>query len=91
MEPKWSPNEIKMKPNWKKKMEPAREIHAPWKEQKRGDAIKWEPLECDRYTGASGGGMFGPSTFIKDVARGADSLACIFLALVPLSFFSKVR
>ena len=77
--------------DWKKKMEPAREIHAPWKEQKRGDAIKWEPLECDRYTGASGGGMFGPSTFIKDVARGADSLACIFLALVPLSFFSKVR
>ena len=40
---------------WKKLLEPQREVHAPWKEQLADDQIAWEPNERDCYSGRDGG------------------------------------
>ena len=74
----------------KKKMEHKRPIHAPWTEQTKNSNIQWEPIEADRYTGSDGGPPPGPSRKIVDVVSKAESLANIFLAMIPLSFWSKV-
>ena len=49
--------------------------------------ITWEHPRLDQYTGPLGESEPGPTPWIKDVVHRADSLACIFLAIVPWSFF----
>ncbi|KAL9183005.1 hypothetical protein ACHAXT_004792, partial [Thalassiosira profunda] len=75
---------------WKKQMEPVREVHAPWKEITKDDNIKWTPLEADSYTGPEGGPDAGPTQHMVGVARSARNLSCLFLAMIPLSFWTKV-
>ena len=75
---------------WKRDMEPIRPVHAPWREQTRGDSVTWSPGRADQYTGPDGGPPAGPSQKMIEVARTAQTLACLFLAILPLSFFEKV-
>ena len=75
---------------WKKKLEPVREVHPPWMEQTKQQHIKWEPSWQDSYGGPEGGPKAGPSQYIIRVARSATSLADIFMAIVPMSFFVEV-
>ena len=75
---------------WKKKMEPEREVHQPWKEQTAESNISWTPDRRDQYTGPSGGGEIGPTAYIKNVARSASNLADMFFGLLPKSFFDGV-
>ena len=75
---------------WKKKMEPEREVHAPWKEQTAESNITWTPDRRDQYTGPSGGGEMGPTAYIKNVARRANNLADMFFGLLEKSFFNHV-
>ena len=44
----------------------------------------------DQYTGSLGGSEPGPTPWIKDVVGRVDSLACIFLAIIPWSFFEMI-
>ena len=76
--------------DWKKKMEPAIEVHKPWIEQTKDSNIEWQPREEDKYTGASGGGLMGPTESVRRVARRAKYLSCMFLHILPMSFFLKV-
>ena len=70
----------------KKKMEPLRNVHQPWKELKKdGEVFAWQPREEDSYTGSDGGPKCGPTQWIKDKAMNATSLACLFLAIFPMS------
>jgi hypothetical protein len=75
---------------WKKEQEPLRPVHKPWMEINEENNIKWEPTEADAYDGSVGGGTVGPSSAMQQVVRTADSLAAIFLFMVPISFFDKV-
>ena len=68
-------------------METIQQVHAPWKEQIVGDDVKWEFSRKHRYTFSNGGPKSGPTSLIQIVASTAKSLACIFLVLLPLSFF----
>ena len=75
---------------WTKKMEPVRKVHKPWKEITREEDITWQPDLRDRYTGPEGGGKPGPSQKMIGIARQSASLANIFLAILPLTFFGRV-
>ena len=75
---------------WKKELEPNRPVHKPWKEITKDDNVEWVPPERDSYTGALGGPPAGPSRYIIDVASGTKSLASIFLAILPLTFFAPL-
>ena len=75
---------------WRKEMEPAREVHNPWQELTAENNIKWSPSSADSYYGAEGGPIAGPSAAIQAAAKRAESLACLFLFIVPLTFFAKV-
>ena len=65
-------------------------IHSPWKEQLPEDSTEWEPAEDDSYMGEGGGRKAGPSRHMRLVAAEGVFLACIFLAIVPWSFFCYV-
>ena len=67
-----------------------RPVHKPWIEILPKEDITWEYCCLDRYTGAFGGSKPGPSPWIKDVVHRAETLACIFLSIVPWSFFEMV-
>ena len=71
-------------------MESVRPVHKPWMEISPRADIIWEPRCLDQYTGPLGGSEPGPTTWIKDVVHRADSLACIFLAIIPWSFFEMI-
>lgn len=75
---------------WRKLMEPTRPVHKPWVEITKDNNITWEPARADKYTGPAGGGNAGPSQKMKGIVRTVDSLASLFIAIVPLSFFSEV-
>ena len=68
-------------------MESVRPVHKPWIEISHQADMTWEHPRLDQYTGSQGGSEPGPTTWIKDVVHHADSLACIFLAIIPWSFF----
>ena len=80
----------KQQDDWKKEMEPTRPVHAPWTEQTKENNIKWKESRQDQYDGPLGGPKCGPTNYIKDAVRNATSLACVFLAIVPLAFWTKV-
>ena len=75
---------------WRRKMEPVREVHSPWIELTRDNNIEWEPDLRDSYTGPMGGGDSGPSRDMRMLARRAKDLSCVFLTVLPLSFFASV-
>ena len=52
---------------------------------------KWELDDRDNYGGPEGGPrVVGPSSAIQRLACRAKDLSCVFLALIPLSFFEEV-
>jgi len=67
---------------WKRDMEPIRPVHAPWREQTRDDSVTWSPGRPDQYTGPGGGPPAGPSQKMIEVARTAQTLACLSSALI---------
>ena len=71
-------------------MELVQPVHAPWIEVTPTEDITWEPLPPDRYRGTLGGGDPGPTSWMHQVVRRADSLECIFLDMVPWTFFVVV-
>jgi hypothetical protein len=75
---------------WKRNMEPIRPVHDPWKELIGDFNVQWEPAWTDHYEGPYGGPKAGPTQHIMNVARSANSLADVFLAILPLSFFQQV-
>jgi hypothetical protein len=52
--------------------------------------ITWEPRGQDRYGSAGGGPKMGPSNYIVTEASKAQSLADLFLAVIPKSVFVEV-
>ena len=52
--------------------------------------FEWTPLEVDSYTGFAGGPLVGPTTYVQRIAMQTQDLLSIFLAILPLTFFSKV-
>ena len=75
---------------WKTKMELVCPVHEPWMEITKDNNFTWEPEQADQYTGPADGANAGPLRKMIDIARTAESLVCIFLAIVPLSFFSEI-
>ena len=73
-----------------KGMESIRPVHEPWIEVTPEHDVTWEPDSADSYTGRSGGGFPGPTAYIQQIARNAVSLACMFFAVLPWSFFVLV-
>jgi hypothetical protein len=78
------------KNNWKKEMEPEQSVHSPWGEQTKENNFEWTPQEDDSYAGFVGGPLLGPTTYVQGIAMQTRDLASIFLAILPLTFFSKV-
>ena len=77
--------------DWRKELEPERPVHSPWVEQTKENNFEWwTPPENDSYTGFAGGPLVGPTTYVQGIAMGTQNLASIFLAILPLTFFSKV-
>ena len=75
---------------WKKEMEPTRPVHSPWIEISKEKDVRWSPTGDDVYTSSAGGGNVGPSSEMQEVIRSTDSLAAIFMFMVPLTFFTRV-
>ncbi|KAL3757005.1 hypothetical protein ACHAWU_003889 [Discostella pseudostelligera] len=75
---------------WRKKLEPVREVHAPWKEITKDQDVTWRPSWEDLYGGPHGGPKSGPSQYIIGKARAATSLSDIFFAIVPMTFFDTI-
>ena len=71
-------------------MESVHPVHKPWIEITPESNVTWEPERADMYSGPMGGGDPGPTTWIQQIVRQAETLACIFLALIPMSFFVQV-
>ncbi len=71
-------------------MEPEQLIHSPWVEQTKENNFEWTPPEDDSYTGFAGGPLLGPTTYVQGIAMQTRDLVSIFLAILPLPFFSKV-
>ena len=71
-------------------MEPLHEFHAHWIEITKDNNIVWGPPVEDSYEDPQSGPKSGPSRKIQDVAKSAESLACIFLAMMPIYFFEEV-
>lgn len=80
----------KQQDEWKKLSEPIRPVHEPWMEQTEDNNVTWEPDSRDRYSGTGGGPKVGTTFFIKNVVQSAETLACVFLAIIPLAFWTKV-
>ncbi len=80
----------KQQDDWKKKMEPNLPLHDPWRDQKKDNDVKWTPSRRDQYTGPEGGPTMGPTSYIRGVATSAQTLACMFLAIMPLAFWERV-
>jgi hypothetical protein len=59
-------------------------------EQTKENNFEWTPPENDSYTGFAGGPLVRPTTYVQGIAMGTQNLASIFLAILPLTFFSKV-
>ena len=76
--------------DWRKELEPFRPVHSPWVEQTKENNFEWRPPEDDSYTGFAGGPLVGPTTYVQGIAMRTQNLASIFLAILPLTFFSKV-
>ena len=74
----------------KRDLEPVRPAHAPWQELTTESLLSWEPHGPNEYLGSQGGGTFGPSSAIKQVARAAQNLATLFFFILPMSFFIQV-
>jgi hypothetical protein len=70
-------------------MKPEQPVHSPWVEQTKENYFEWNPPEDDSYTGFAGGPLLGPTTYIQGIAMQPRDLASIFLAVLPLTFFSK--
>ena len=71
-------------------MEPERPVHAPWIEVTEEEDVTWQPTGSDTHEGNVGGRRVGPSSAMMQVMRDAQSLACIFLFIVPNTFFEQV-
>ena len=71
-------------------MDPIRKVCAPWKYIKRDSNIKLEPGTEDQYTGPSGGTLAGPSQNIVRLAGTSESLACLCMSMISLSFSQQV-
>ena len=71
-------------------MDPIREVHAPCKDLKRDSNIKWELGTSDHYIVPSGGPLAGPPQKIFRLEGTAESLACLFMSIIPLYFFQQV-
>jgi len=54
------------------------------------EEVKWEPTGSDTYTGNKDRGTVDASLAMIQVMHYAQSLACIFLFMVPLAFFEQV-
>ena len=78
------------KKEFEKAMESVRPVHKPWIEITPESNVTWEPERADMYSGPMGGGNPGPTAWIQQVVRQAKTLACVFLALIPMSFFVQV-
>src|SRR5210317_1133065 len=75
----------------KKKMEPLRSVHQPWKELKKdGEGFSWQPREDDSYTGCEGGPKCGPTQWITNIAMNAETLDSLFLAIFPMSLINHI-
>ena len=72
-------------------MGPIHKGRAPWKELKRDINIKWEPGTAGQYTEPSVFPLAGPSQNIVEVKGYAESLAFLFVSIIPLSFFQQVE
>ena len=71
-------------------MEPLRQVHKPWIEVNQEDDTRWEPSVADSYTGSADRGKPGPTQKMIAISRKSTQLSDIFLAIIPLSFFSYV-
>ena len=71
-------------------MEPTRPVHSPWVEISKENDIRWTPTDDDEYTSSAGGGNVGPLSEMQEVVQSSDSLAAIFMFIVPLTFFARV-
>ncbi len=78
------------KNDWRKEMEPEQPVHSTWVEQTKENNFEWTPPEDDSYTDFARGPLLGPTTYIQGTAMQTHNLASIFLAILPLAFFSKV-
>jgi hypothetical protein len=76
--------------DWKKELEPERLVHSLWVELTKEKNFEWTPLEVDSYTGFARGPLVGPTTYVQGIAMQTQDLLSIFLAILPLTFFSKV-
>jgi len=67
-------------------------VHSPWVEQTKENNLEWRPPEDDSYTDFAGGplSLVGPTTYVQGIAMRTQNLASIFLAILLLTFFSKV-
>ncbi len=59
-------------------------------EHTKENNFEWTPLENDSYTGFARGPILGPTMYVQGIAMQTRHLACIFLAILLLMFFSKV-
>ena len=76
--------------SFQKRMESIHPVHSPLIEITPENDVIREPDSAGSYTGRSGGGFPGPTAYIQQVVRNAVSLACIFSAILPWSFFVLV-
>ncbi len=76
--------------DWRKELEPEGPVHSPWVELKKENNFEWTPPEVDSYTGFARGPLVGPTTYVQGIAMQTQDLSSIFLAILPLTFFSKV-
>jgi hypothetical protein len=76
--------------DWRKELEPERPVHSPWVELTKENNFEWTPPEVDSYTGFAGGHLVRPTTYVQGIAMQTRDLSSIFLAILPLTFFSKV-
>jgi hypothetical protein len=72
----------------KKGLEPTRPVHEPWEEVDLDNNVEWEPPSTDRYTGALGGGVCGPTNDAQ--AAGIIGLAALFFFIYPLTLFKWI-
>jgi hypothetical protein len=64
--------------------------HSTWMEQTKENNFKWTPPEDDSHAGFAGGPLVGPTMYVQGIAVQTCDIASIFLAILPLTFFSKV-
>ena len=68
---------------WKKKMEPLREVNAQWLEQTEDSQIQWKPDLSDQYMGPNSSALkSGSSGKMKQVVRNTTYFANAFLGVL---------